>query len=66
MAAAVPDLSSPAIIPFALAAGGLVGAAVGRARGLERERVREIAENWAFAAGLLAAVAYLVALAAGV
>jgi hypothetical protein len=36
-----------------------LGTAIGRARRAARERVREIAENWAFAGGIVGAVAYL-------
>jgi hypothetical protein len=49
-------------VVFAAGVGGLLGTALGRARRVPRERVREIAENWAFAGGILGAVAYLLTL----
>jgi threonine dehydrogenase-like Zn-dependent dehydrogenase len=59
LAASLPDPSEPTIIVFGAGLGGLLGTAIGRARRAARERVREIAENWAFAGGIVGAVAYL-------
>lgn len=62
----LPDPGSPTIVPLGVVAGGLIGAAVGRARRVGRNRTREIAENWGFAFGVLAAAVYLIALLAGI
>lgn len=62
LAASAPELGSPSIVPFGVVIGGLIGAAIGRARGVHRDRTREIAENWAFAFGLLSVALYLVTL----
>lgn len=62
----VPDYRSPSIIPLFAAVGGLIGAAIGRARGVDRDRMREIVENWAFFFGALAAVAYIASIVTGI
>lgn len=63
IAAALPDPREPTFIVFAGAVGALIGATIGRLRRSDRERTREIAENWAYAATLVAVGAYLVLLA---
>jgi hypothetical protein len=64
--AALPDPREPSFILFAGATGAVVGATVGRFRGVGRERTREIAENWAYTTTLIAGAVYVVLLAAGV
>lgn len=66
LAVVTPDPHSPSIVPLALVAGGLLGTAVARLRRVDRPRMREITENYAFAAGLLAAFWYLFTLVTGV
>lgn len=54
--AALPDPSSPAIVPIAAVLGGFVGALIARLHGLTPEQRRELTESGAFyttAAGLV-------------
>lgn len=62
----MPDFRSPSIISLLAAIGGLIGAAIGRARGVDRNRMREIAENWAFFSGGFAAIVYIGSILTGV
>ena len=58
-AAVPPDPGAPGSVVIWGAFGAFVGALIATARGLSRERTREVAENWAFAATAAALVAYL-------
>jgi hypothetical protein len=63
LAASLPDLGQPTFFVFAAAVGALIGTAIGRWRHQPRERIRQIAENWSFAFGLVGLALYLAALA---
>lgn len=65
-ASAVPDFRSATIIPLAVVAGGLLGTAVARLRRVHRPRMREITENYAFAAGGVATSIYVFTLVTGI
>jgi hypothetical protein len=62
LAVSLPSLGQPTFFVFAAAVGALIGTAIGRARRHPRERIREIAENWSFAFGLIGLALYLAAL----
>ena len=65
-AARLPDLTDPSVIPLMIALGGLIGAGIGRLRGWPRADVRDLAERWAFAFGVIACLTYLALNIAGV
>jgi hypothetical protein len=58
--AALPNPSQPSFVLFAAAFGAFLGATVARARGTPRERLREIVENWTYAATTAALAIYVI------
>ena len=64
--AALPDPREPGFVVLVGGLGALAGATIGRLRGVGHERTRRIAENWAWAMALLAAVVYVTLLIVGV
>ncbi|MEA2367781.1 MAG: hypothetical protein QOH38_499, partial [Thermoleophilaceae bacterium] len=46
--ATLPDPSQPSFVLFLAALGAFLGATVGRVRGLERDALRAIVENWTY------------------
>jgi hypothetical protein len=60
--AALPDPAQPTFVLLAAGLGAFVGATIGRARRRDREEVRELAENWAYASTAFSLAMYLVLL----
>ncbi|MEA2432294.1 MAG: hypothetical protein QOI19_2767 [Thermoleophilaceae bacterium] len=60
--AALPDPSQPSFVLFLAALGAFLGATVGRVRGLERDALRAIVENWTYSFTGVALLVYVVKL----
>jgi hypothetical protein len=60
--AALPHPSEPSFVLFVGALGAFLGATVGRVRGLERNALREIVENWTYLFTAVALFVYIVKL----
>jgi hypothetical protein len=58
--AALPDPSQPSFVLIAGAFGAFLGATIGRIGRRDRERIRRIAENWAYLFTAIALVVYLI------
>ncbi len=65
VAAALPDLGSPAIVAFGGAFGAFVGAAIATARRLPPVRTRQVIEHSAFVLTGLSLLAYTFGLISG-